>query len=253
VKADKVDAEYVKADTVKADKVDAEYIKADTVKADKVDAEYVEADKIRAEHISTDTINAKFADLERIDSDNIYNDNNINTGTLTVRTDATVGGSLTVTGKATFHNDVQVDGNLNVNKSVTVGGPFTANGPAVFNNSVTVAPNQTINLGNNIVHGVAGPVVGTDAANKDYVDGAVDGAIDKAKQGTAVAIALGSITLQTGKNFAVGGNIGFFDGKEAFAFDAAVRLNKDITFDGAIGAGFGGGDVGGRVGFVAAF
>ena len=108
-------------------------------------------------------------------------------------------------------------------------------------------------MGLNIVHGVAGPVVGTDAANKDYVDGAVGDAIAQGKQGTAIAIAMGGLTLPTGKQFALGGNVSTYGGKQAYGFNAAMRVDNNISLQGAVGGGFGGSDVGGRVGFVAAF
>jgi len=152
------------------------------------------------------------------------------------------------------NNNINNVHNLNVNNNATVGGTFTANGPAQFNNSLTVAPGQTINMGGNVVSGVAAPIAGTDAANKNYVDGQVSDALNQSKEGIAVAIAMAGITLPTGKNFAIGGNVGFYDSKQAVGFEAAARVSNEVSLTGAVGAGLnGGGDVGGRVGFVAAF
>ncbi len=111
-------------------------------------------------------------------------------------------------------------------------------------------------MGDNIVHDVAGPVVGTDAANKAYVDAGLNEAfkkIDDNTEGIAVAIALGGIALPQGKNFAVAANLGFYDGKEAIAAQTAIRLDQTFTLNGGVGAGFENNKVGGRVGVMAAW
>lgn len=153
----------------------------------------------------------------------------------------------------TVHSTTITNTGTTKTKDLVVDDTSTFNGAAQFNGSVNVKAGQQIDMGNNIVHGVAGPVVGTDAANKDYVDGAVGDAIAQGKQGTAIAIAMGGLTLPTGKNFALGGNLSTFGGTQAYGFNAAARVSEIVSLQGAVGGGFGGGDVGGRVGFVAAF
>jgi hypothetical protein len=55
------------------------------------------------------------------------------------------------------------------------------------------------------------------------------------------------------KTLALSANLGFYDGKEAVAGQAALRLDSTFTVNGAIGGGFDGGKVGGRVGIMGAW
>ena len=144
----------------------------------------------------------------------------------------------------------------------------TVNVSTAFN----AAGGSTINMGGNVVHNVGTPITATDAANKGYVDGFVTGTntniasintnianlasglnqaikqIDQNTQGIAVAMAMSGLTLSPGKTVAVGGNVGFYNGKQAAAFQAAVRLHPSVILNGAIGIGFDSSNVGGRVG-----
>ena len=151
----------------------------------------------------------------------------------------------------------------------------TVNVSTAFN----AASGSTINMGGNVVHNVGAPVAATDAANKGYVDTFVTSAntsitninsnltninanianltnglnqairqIDQNTQGIAVAMAMSGLTLSPGKTVAIGGNVGFYNGKQAAAFQAAVRLHPSVILNGAIGIGFDSSNVGGRVG-----
>ena len=71
--------------------------------------------------------------------------------------------------------------------------------------------------------------------------------------GIAIAIAMGGMVLPAGKTFAIGGNMGFYDDKQAFAAQAALRLDDVLTLSGGVGMGMDHKNVGGRVGFVAAW
>lgn len=78
--------------------------------------------------------------------------------------------------------------------------------------------------------------------------------IDKNTEGIAIAIAMGGLSLPDSKAFALSANFGFFDDKQAFAAQAAVRLNETLVMHGAVGTGFnGGGQTGARIGFQAAW
>jgi hypothetical protein len=144
----------------------------------------------------------------------------------------------------------------------------TVNVSTAFN----AAGGSTINMGGNVVHNVGTPITATDAANKGYVDSFVTGTntnlanintnianltnglnqaikqIDQNTQGIAVAMAMSGLTLSPGKTVAIGGNVGFYNGKQAAAFQAAVRLHPSVILNGAIGIGFDSSNVGGRVG-----
>jgi hypothetical protein len=203
--------------------------------------------------------------------------NLIQGGTLTSTGDTNVGGALAVTG-ATTTNGITNTGNvgtgtLSTTGDATVGGNaivtggVTAGGTAQLNGGVTVGGGQTVDMGGNRVQNVATPVAATDAANKGYVDAqlqssesALNGRINEAfkridqnTQGIAIAIAMGGLTIPTNKTFAIGANIGFYDGKQAAAASAAIRLDDTLTLTGGLGLGFDGGPVGGRLGIMAAF
>lgn len=118
-------------------------------------------------------------------------------------------------------------------------------------------------MGNNRVQNVATPVAATDAANKAYVDAGMAGQtdrinaafeeIDKNTEGIAAAMAMGGFALPQGKVFAIGANLGFFENKQAFAAQTAVRLNDVLTLNGGIGLGLDTNQLGGRVGVMAAW
>ncbi len=64
---------------------------------------------------------------------------------------------------------------------------------------------------------------------------------------------MGGIAIPDGKNFALGANVGFYEDKQAFAAQAAIRITDMLTFNGGVGVGTDSNKVGGRVGFVAAW
>jgi len=90
-------------------------------------------------------------------------------------------GALT-TGSLTNQGSLQQNGNARFNGTVTMDG-FYANSGTIgsLNTSLATASNLTItaggrlNLSGNRIENVGAPVAGTDAANKDYVDTAVNG------------------------------------------------------------------------------
>ena len=102
---------------------------------------------------------------------------------------------------------------------------------------------------NNAVLGLQSSVAGLQAdMNKAFRD------IDRNAQGIAVVAALSGLTLPTGKDFAVGVDLGFYDDKQAIAAKAAMRLSDNITLTGAVGIGLNdSGRAAGRIGVVAAW
>jgi len=126
-------------------------------------------------------------------------------------------------------------------------------------NSLIVAAGSTVDMGGSIVQNVATPISATDAANKGYVDSKISNLtgslnqalknIDQNTQGIAIAMAMSGMSLSTGKRVAIGGNVGFYNGKQAAAFQAAFRVHENVILNGAIGVGFDSSSyVGGRIG-----
>lgn len=64
---------------------------------------------------------------------------------------------------------------------------------------------------------------------------------------------MGGLTMPAGKVFAISANMGFYDDKQAFAAQTAIRLNDVLTFNGGVGVGVDGGPIGGRFGLLAAW
>jgi hypothetical protein len=213
---------------------------------------------------------------------------------LGVTNDATVGGTLAVTG-ATSLSSLSTSGaasltSLGVTNNATVGGTLDVTGAttlsslsttgaasltsvAVGSGGLTVAPSAPVNMGGNRVQNVATPVAATDAANKAYVDamsGNVDNLqaeidaqtarinsafrqIDRNTEGIAIALAMAGLALPDGKVFAISGGMGFFDSKQAFAAQTAVRLNDVLVLNGGVGLGMQSSQIGGRFGVMAAW
>src|SRR5206468_3522631 len=142
----------------------------------------------------------------------------------------------------------------------TTGNIETVNVGAAFN----AASGSAINMGGNRIQNVAVPAAATDAATKGYVDTSISGIassfnsglnqafkkIDQNSQGIAIAMAMSGLSLSANKNAVIGGNVGFYNGKRAAAFQGAIRIDQDVTLNGGIGFGFQDkSQVGGRVGF----
>lgn len=123
-------------------------------------------------------------------------------------------------------------------------------------------------MNGNRITGLASPITRSDAATKGYVDDRfaafnadidslntrlanVEAEIDTALQGVAIAIAMGGLSIPTGKDAAFGANVAMYNGRHAFAAQYALKVNDAMTFSSALG--FGGGNVGGRMGLMAAW
>lgn len=78
--------------------------------------------------------------------------------------------------------------------------------------------------------------------------GEIDGRIDKAFEGTAMALAMVGGGLPADKNFAVSLNWGTFEGENAFAGTAQARISENFFIHGGLGLGASQGTVGGRAG-----
>jgi hypothetical protein len=192
------------------------------------------------------------------------------TNDLAVGGGATVGGALSVNGLATLSGGVQT---TTVNAATSVATPSitatTGNIQTVHvGTALTVASGGTVNMGGNRIQNVAAPAVATDAATKGYVDTSVTGIassfnsglnqalkkIDQNSQGIAIAMAMSGVSLSPDKNAVIGGNLGFYNGNKAAAFQGAIRMDQNITLSGGLGFGLQDkAQVGGRFGLQVEF
>ena len=232
--------------------------------------------------VSAATVAASIGNITTVNSTTITNTGNIQTKTLNVTDASTTSGitntgdvkttTLNVTGASTTTgitntgniktDTLQTTGNAGVGGTLAVTGASTFTGAATFNSGATVnqsfkvGSGSTVSMGNNVVHDVAAPIAATDAANKAYVDQGLNAAfkkIDQNTEGIAIAIALGGLAVPENKTFALGANLGFFDGKEAISAQTAIRLDQNVTLNGGLGLGLDSSQVGGRVGLMTAW
>jgi trimeric autotransporter adhesin len=139
----------------------------------------------------------------------------------------------------------------------------TANG-ALQRSGGTLSGN--LGLGGNRITGLGAPVEASDAATRGYVDGLqtqnvnnfnllTDGlnkafsSIEKASQGTALAIAMGGGFLSDDKDFSLWGAWGNYNGYNAAALQTYIRLSDDAYINAGLSYGFEEQLVGTRVGF----
>jgi len=80
----------------------------------------------------------------------------------------------------------------------------------------------------NRIQDVATPIVGTDAANKAYVDTSINRATNKAYEGTAVALAIEQPIFQNGQTFAIRAGWGDYEGQNAFGVSAAGLIAHNV-------------------------
>ena len=201
----------------------------------------------------------------------------IDSGTVSTTTLNSTTGNVTTlnstTGFVTTLNSTT--GNITTLNATTItnAGAASTNSVAVGIGGMAVATGAPVSMGSNRVLSVATPIDATDAANKAYVDAmsgdvanlqaAIDAQtarinsafreIDKNAEGVAIAMAMGGIALPQGKDFALSANFGFFDTKQAFAAQTAIRLNDVLMFNGGFGLGMATNQIGGRVGVMAAW
>jgi trimeric autotransporter adhesin len=113
-----------------------------------------------------------------------------------------------------------------------------------------------IDMGGNVVHDVATPIVGTDAANKAYVDKGVN----KAFEGTALALAIEQPLFMPGQSFAIRAGWGDYEGQNAFGVSAAGVLARNfmgygstVVVDAGVGVGGNYNGVAGKAGVTFGF
>jgi hypothetical protein len=113
---------------------------------------------------------------------------------------------------------------------------------------------------------VGTPQEANDAVTKAYVDNMMYGGspsgpglneafqkIDAHTEGIAVAMSMGGLTLPTNKKLAIATNVGFYQDKQAVSAQGAYRLSDSWALSGGVGFGVNEGEIGGRVGIMAAW
>jgi hypothetical protein len=200
-------------------------------------------------------------------------------GTLDVTGNSTFAGTTTTTGLATFNGGATVNGTTTLSgvtnfgtsgdTSISAAGNYTTtNGNITTTNgtitgaavhatsSLAVSNGATVDMGDNVVHGVATPIVGTDATNKAYVDRAVN----KGYEGTALALAISQPVFMPGQSFAMRAGWGSFEDQNAFGVSAAGVIARNVlgygstvVVDAGIGAGSNYNTVAGKAGVTFGF
>ena len=133
-----------------------------------------------------------------------------------------------------------VNNGLIANNGFVANGGSTLSGPTQLNGSLSVAPANNVDMGGNIIHNVGTPIFGTDAANKAYVDRG----LNKAYEGTAIALAISQPVFGPGQNFAIRAGWGGYENENAFGVSAAGIIARDwfwggstLALDGGVGFG----------------
>ena len=143
---------------------------------------------------------------------------------------------------------VQADAKGNLTTSNTVSS-LTVNGP------FSVTPGNTVDMGGNRIQDVGTPIFGTDAANKAYVDRG----LNKAYEGTAIALAISQPIIGPNQTFAIRAGWGNYESENAFGLSAAGIIGRDWLWSGSTvaldgGVGFGSNNsVAGKAGITLAF
>jgi hypothetical protein len=108
----------------------------------------------------------------------------------------------------------------------------------------------------NTIQDVGTPVIGTDAANKAYVDKGVN----KAYEGTAIALAISQPVFLPGQSFAIRAGWGNYESQNAFGVSAAGVIARDVfgygstvALDGGVGVGGNYNGVAGKAGLTFGF
>ncbi len=143
-------------------------------------------------------------------------------------------------------NNVNAGHNVNVGNQLAVSGQSYLNGGATISNNLTVSgPTNggsptTIDMGGNRVQDVGTPIFGTDAANKAYVDRG----LNKAYEGTAIALAISQPIIGPNQTFAIRAGWGNYESENAFGISAAGIIGRDwlwsgstVALDGGVGWG----------------
>ncbi len=163
--------------------------------------------------------------------------------------------AVNVSGGAIINNGLIANNGFVANGGSTLNGGATVNGPTQLNGSLSVAPGNNVDMGGNRVQDVGTPIFGTDAANKAYVDRG----LNKAYEGTAIALAISQPIIGPNQTFAIRAGWGNYESENAFGLSAAGIIGRDwfwngstVALDGGVGWGSNN-SVAGKAGITLAF
>ena len=202
---------------------------------------------IKGNTITTGKVTMDYADVMK--DLGVYGNANIagttTTKTLNVTENATVGGTLDVTKKATFHNDVRIDQNLSVGEAVTaksykVGDKtyIDANGIHANNQKITDVADGSISEGSK------------DAVNGGQLYGVkrdLEHQVDKVGANAAAMANLRPMEFDPSSKWNIAAAIGNYGSETAAALGAFYRPNDDVMVNLSTAFGTGENMVGGGV------
>ena len=155
-----------------------------------------------------------------------YFDGTVDTDTLTVSGNGTVGGTLGVTGATTLSSTAAITGNTTVGGTLEVTGQTTLNGGLVMDTDKFVVANTT---GNTTIAGTLGVTGLSTLATVDINGGAIDGTVIGANSAAAITGTTITGTTITGTSL-----VGPLTGNASTA--TALETARSITIDGDVDA-----------------
>ena len=207
---------------------------------------------IKGNEISTGKVEANYVKMDYAD---VMNDLGVKgtttTKTLKVTENATVGGTLDVTQKATFHDDVDIKKNLSVGGNATITGDVTAHSYKVGRN--TYIDENGINANNQKITNVADGSISE--GSKDAVNGGqlygvkrdLEHQVDKVGANAAAMANLRPMEFDPSSKWNIAAAIGNYGSETAAAIGAFYRPNDNVMVNLSTAFGTGENMVGGGV------
>ena len=123
---------------------------------------------------------------------------------------------------------------VSANRGINVSNNFTVDpaGNTFVGGNFAIDNGSTVNMGNNVVSGVADPILGTDAVNLRTLNAAINDLDDELSAGIAIATALENPDLTGNERFGVMVNYGNYEGSGAVGISAVGVLGNNVFDDG---------------------
>ena len=207
---------------------------------------------VKGNEISTGKVEANYVKMDYAD---VMNDLGVKgtttTKTLKVTENATVGGTLDVTGKATFRDDVDIKKNLSVDGNATIAGDVTASSYKVGDKTYISAAG--INANDQKITNVADGSISE--GSKDAVNGGqlygvkrdLEHQVDKVGANAAAMANLRPMEFDPSSKWNIAAAIGNYGSETAAALGAFYRPNDNVMVNLSTAFGTGENMVGGGV------